>query len=494
MCRNILFCFIVLLLMATKAGAQDGYSERAQKYVDQYASLAIYEQRKNGIPAAITLGQGLLETEAGTSELMTEANNHFGIKCKNGWLGETFTHTDDAPDECFKKYKCASDSYRDHSEHLKRNPRYAPLFRLKETDYKSWAVCLKRCGYATNPQYAQRLIKIIEDFDLQEYTLSAFDSSILNNYVENQVANARPPMDTVKKPVAAKEPDTKVLAQATITPIKFRGGDTVQANTAHDKHIVKDGETLALIAHNEGIELRKIMSLNMLNPNEEPVVGAVLELLTQAKIKPAVKVNAIVAHKGNAIVTGDDKTPAQNGDYVTIDKTKAKTAADSFKAKPVTPVAVTKTPVANNSVPANNATTQAVKPKPAPEIIIINDSKRPTPPPPAKTDEELAAGKQDQELAALKAELDKVVYADDSKLIAENAPPPAPEKKPVATPEKKPAPARAATTSGKFYTVQKGETAFSIAKKHNITVDQLMKWNNMESGEVKIGKTLQVKE
>ena len=104
-----------MLLVATSTFAQDSYSARARKYVDQYATLAILEQKKSGIPASITLGQGILETEAGISELMTAANNHFGIKCKNGYQGPSFSHTDDAPDECFKSYSCAAESFRDHS-------------------------------------------------------------------------------------------------------------------------------------------------------------------------------------------------------------------------------------------------------------------------------------------------------------------------------------------------------------------------------------------
>ena len=144
--------------------------------------FAISEQRASGIPASVILGQGILETEAGASELMVKANNHFGIKCKNNWQGPTFLHTDDAKDECFKKYQSAEESYKDHSAHLINNPRYAPLFKCSKTDYAAWAVGLKRCGYATNPQYAQRLIKIIEDFRLQEYTYAALDSYMLHTY------------------------------------------------------------------------------------------------------------------------------------------------------------------------------------------------------------------------------------------------------------------------------------------------------------------------
>lgn len=390
--RRIWQCSIVILLMCTRVGAQDGFSERARKYVDEYASLAMAEQRRSKVPAAITLGQGILETEAGISELMTEANNHFGIKCKNGWTGPTFTHTDDAPDECFKKYTCAAESFKDHSDHLKRNQRYSVLFTLKQEDYKNWAVCLKKCGYATNPQYAQRLIKIIEDYGLQQYTLSAFDSSILNNYENNPVASAQP-----------------------------------------GEHI----------------------------PYQQPVAKTGVPESGVGYTPPA--------HKGNAI--GGDTQP--QGDYIAINRTK-------------TPVGQAAKTTTTNPAPAK---TPEEKPKP---IIIIeepNKRQRPPAPPPDMSDPEV---KKEMEFKALKAELDKVVYADDSKLITESKPTadptPVPEKKQVINPD------HAAPKKGKYYTVKKGDTAFSIAKKNDITLEQLVEWNNLGSGGVKVGQTLKVNE
>ncbi len=170
---------IAMLCVATHTIAQDNYSDKVKKYVDTYQDLAIQEQLRSGVPAAITLGQGILETEAGCSVLATDANNHFGIKCKKEWRGETFAHTDDRPNECFRKYGCAGDSYKDHSDYLKTGPRYAALFRLSPTDYAAWAYGLKKCGYATNPVYAQKLIKIIEDFELQEYTYKALNENMV---------------------------------------------------------------------------------------------------------------------------------------------------------------------------------------------------------------------------------------------------------------------------------------------------------------------------
>lgn len=139
------------------------------EYIDQYAPVAVREMKNYKIPASITLSQALIESGAGKSELAIYANNHFGIKCHQGWTGETFTHDDDAPSECFRKYKTADESFRDHSLFLKTRPRYATLFQLDIYDYKAWAQGLRKAGYATNPRYAEMLIKVIEDYELFKY-------------------------------------------------------------------------------------------------------------------------------------------------------------------------------------------------------------------------------------------------------------------------------------------------------------------------------------
>jgi LysM repeat protein len=141
------------------------------QYVQQYKDIAVREMKRMGIPAAISLAQGILETENGNSDLVKKSNNHFGIKCKSTWTAETVSHDDDAPGECFRVYKDADDSYRDHSNFLRGNARYAFLFKLDPKDYKGWAYGLRKAGYATNPNYPQILIKNIEDNNLEQYTL-----------------------------------------------------------------------------------------------------------------------------------------------------------------------------------------------------------------------------------------------------------------------------------------------------------------------------------
>jgi len=161
--------WVGLVVAAERAPAQ--ISTNGVVYVNTYKRLALAEMQRSGIPAAITLAQGLHESEAGTSELVRNSNNHFGIKCKEDWKGEVVYHDDDSRGECFRSYAKAEDSYRDHSDFLRRSSRYAFLFNLDPADYEGWAYGLRKAGYATNIRYSQILIKLIKDYNLQQYTL-----------------------------------------------------------------------------------------------------------------------------------------------------------------------------------------------------------------------------------------------------------------------------------------------------------------------------------
>ena len=141
-------------------------SNSTQDYINTYTKIAIEQEKQYGIPACITLAQGILESGSGRSRLATEANNHFGIKCHNDWKGKKIYKDDDKKNECFRVYDNAEQSYIDHSLFLVGKKRYADLFKLKITDYKGWAKGLKQAGYATNPKYPQLLIDIIELYDL----------------------------------------------------------------------------------------------------------------------------------------------------------------------------------------------------------------------------------------------------------------------------------------------------------------------------------------
>ena len=676
--KHILFCLSFLLLTTVKADAQDSFSVRAQRYIEQYYSLAMAEQQRSGIPASVTLAQGVLETEAGRSELACSANNHFGIKCKADYQGAKFFHDDDAPKECFKMYRCAEDSYKDHSDYLKRNQRYSPLFALSQTDYASWAICLRKCGYATNPQYAQRLIKIIEDFKLQQYTYAAMDSSFMPNQPViakstspfKESAKAAPTPDTavkgivlttfdpVDKPVAITKPKVKPVltdrekpvvtpaptpvaevttpaveapkptpaivaapdtrkeypkptattsfkeikatadsshhiiahdgplhlqatpgaksdtptsqtpqqlqpTQATVDT-KFDSGKVITVNGlkafyaykgdmllqyavkynvryphlleindledgplesnmpiylekklssgTHARHTVKEGETMFLIAQAEGMQLKRLLALNMMDIGDEPAIGVILELQNGVFKKPGLRTVTKEPKSNTTVMLGKSTPPSE---MITINRTKPEVKTPEVKkeepAQYVETIQAPKSPAAETTTVATPpsasavapATTIAAAPQPAaatPAVAVQPKHDTVI----AKVAPQMKEDTTVDELASLKAELDKVVYTDDSKLAP--APPVKPSK-PVANvkPEpKKPAKDHKGKKSddddeeedkkgSNMYTIKNGETLGGIANRHNTTVKKLMQLNHINADEIRAGKKLRVK-
>ena len=342
---KILFLLFVSLAFKNSFAQQDPV---VVQYIQNYKDLAIEEMQRTGIPASIKLAQGIHETSAGTSDLVKRSNNHFGLKCKAEWTGMTVKHTDDAPNECFRKYESPLDSYKDQSNYLKGTPRYASLFEIDPTDYKAWAFGLKKAGYATNPKYSQVLIKLIEDYDLQDYTMIALGKlkSGHETLAKNENKNSdiiipvekpvvMPPEPEVvvhakkeakKEAVVEKKPEypdgefkineTKVIyakkgtsylsiAEKYSIPLAriFEFNDMkVQEVVDRDRliytmrkrkiglneqHTVKPGETLADIAQTEALRIESLLEYNFLQPNMQPAVGSVLYLRTKAPAMPA---------------------------------------------------------------------------------------------------------------------------------------------------------------------------------------------------------------
>ena len=176
-----------MLALSTMANAQ---REKVQNYVNQYKVLAMSEMRRTGVPASITLAQAILESQSGESKLAQKSNNHFGIKCKTEWTGEKTYHDDDLRQECFRVYPTVEDSFKDHSDFLKNREYYTALFKLDPTDDKGWAYGLKKAGYATEKTYPTRLLKLIEDFELHQYSVQALENKDLptnNERVETKL-------------------------------------------------------------------------------------------------------------------------------------------------------------------------------------------------------------------------------------------------------------------------------------------------------------------
>ncbi len=161
--------FILILFLAVLSVSVFAQKMTPEQYIEKYKFIAMQERFDYGVPAAITLAQGILESGVGNGRLAKEANNHFGIKCHSDWTGKRIYKDDDAKDECFRVYDRAEDSYRDHSLFLAKKSRYEFLFKYKVTDYKAWAKGLKKAGYATNPKYPKLLIDLVERYNLGQY-------------------------------------------------------------------------------------------------------------------------------------------------------------------------------------------------------------------------------------------------------------------------------------------------------------------------------------
>lgn len=281
--------------------AQMKWNQRYQTYINQYRDLAIEQMLKFKIPASITLAQGLLESGAGYSELATKGNNHFGIKC-HGWTGRKTYHDDDEAQECFRAYNNVYESYEDHSLLLSRQPRYRSLFSLDGDDYKGWAHGLKKCGYATSPTYAQKLIGIIELYKLQQYDKAKKYDRFMESrtYKDNPSAKGGilHPIHRYNKNyyIVVKQGDTfrslgKELGLSYRKIAKYNErnkrdklvvGETIYLKKKQKKadktyknrpHTVKPGESMYSIAQYYGMRVKSLYKENGLSPDYVPKVG-----------------------------------------------------------------------------------------------------------------------------------------------------------------------------------------------------------------------------
>lgn len=316
---------LLLLALFTVGFARAQQSERVREYIERYKDLAISEMQRTGVPASIKLAQGINETMAGTSDLVLRSNNHFGIKCKSTWTGESVRHDDDARGECFRKYPNAEDSYRDHSDFLRNNQRYAFLFSIDPEDYSGWAYGLKKAGYATNPRYAPALIKTIEDYGLQEYSLIALGKRMSDPQgTPPEKAGPTPAPAAVSTPAVRSQAypegvfyihETRVVFVPAGTPYlavareygidlaKLFEFNELPRTELTDKdrllylqrkrktgasmtYVVQPGETLHDIAQQQAIRIESLMELNGLRPGDRPAVGATLSLRERSVIPP----------------------------------------------------------------------------------------------------------------------------------------------------------------------------------------------------------------
>ena len=249
--KKILYILLSALLAAPHG--DDAY----QRYIEKYSELAVSEMNRTGVPASVTMAQGLLESAAGQSTLAVKANNHFGIKCHSDWKGEKMYRDDDVMQECFRVYSAPEASFRDHSDFLRYRDRYKSLFELEPTDYKGWARGLKEAGYATDPNYASKLIHIIE-----KYKLSSLDRGI----------------EVPEKPLELEKATEYKPAKGTKEIYRFPVSRTIYMINGVPCVYALEGDDYASIAANNGLFLWELLAFNDLSMTEPLQPGDIVFL------------------------------------------------------------------------------------------------------------------------------------------------------------------------------------------------------------------------
>lgn len=267
---------VIFSLFAGLVSTQAQTRQTKEEYILKYKHIAIDHMERYGIPASITLAQGILESDSGNSNLARKSNNHFGIKCKKGWTGDRVYHTDDAPDECFRKYDSVEESYQDHADFLDQSPRYDSLFAYSATDYRSWARGLKAAGYATAPDYAQRLTKLIEDNKLYLFDEAGGEKLYADHQkAENNITQEFTAQSSVEIPIPVEgrvDPNNYRVAERTFN------GYSVYVNNKTHYIIARDGDTFSRIASTFALTEKTLRKYNEIDTKStaDPIEGEVI--------------------------------------------------------------------------------------------------------------------------------------------------------------------------------------------------------------------------
>ncbi len=426
------FIFILFMALLKAISAQPPVNTKVVvDYVNQYKDIAVFEMLRTRIPASITLAQGILESKSGSSRLATEGHNHFGIKCKSNWTGKVILEDDDDFHECFRFYEDGYESYQDHSNFLLSSNRYAYLFDLEVTDYKSWAFGLKEAGYATNPMYAVQLVDIIEKYNLKQYDrYTRVPPNIKDNTEKHEVGETNGTASTKAKEndsytkiaIENKMKVADLLAINDLSDIKeLRYGEVVylktkkNENNNSDTHIIQTGESMHDIAQQYGIKLSLLLERNGLSPGEEPSKGETITL--NKKNKKEVKKRKILKDGTQTVDMRVHMGERSQSDSI-------------IEAK-------------YNMEVENYSKVDS-------EIAMV---------PVPRTDEVYAGNI---------AKKDNPVNLDNDDRVDE-------------------------VINGELYHyVRKGETIYSLTKRYDISSDELKEWNKIKDSYIKLGQKLQV--
>jgi LysM repeat protein len=485
-----------------------------RQYIDSFKLVAMQEMRAYGVPASITLGQGVLESASGNSKLAKNCNNHFGIKCRSNWTGKFCLADDDAKDECFRGYETAFDSYRDHSLFLKGGKRYFLLFELSATDYKGWANGLREAGYATNPNYGNILIGVIE-----KYRLSQYDSMVIfgeDFYTPGAAANNAPTEVNGIQAIMAKPGETPeqvadrynmstwqiykyndiskgdMLSPGEIIYLKPKRRRAVENN-----HTVKNGETMREISQKYGVKVKHLYKLNRLEPGLEVRPGEVINLKEKRESSPAIlerndnpnQVNAVDLILNQRSITQENKPKGtvyevQAGETLQdIAQRMNVTALDLARWNNLDGYSVAEgqilvlrpnvkmseeTQVDYRNFMSNTGSSNS----PRTHIVIRGETLFSIARLYRLSVDSLISWNQ---LEGKPLMVDRKLYLERVSGISQ-----------VKSSSNQP-------QYDAYHFVQPGETLFSISRKYNITVEQVKSWNRLESNQIEVGQRLQVR-
>jgi LysM repeat protein len=454
--RNYFYILLSFVICSTDTFAQQ--KQTPQEYIEKFKEFAVIEMHRSGVPASITLAQGILESSSGNSRLAKEANNHFGIKCKSTWTGAVIYADDDAPDECFRAYNNALESYKDHSDFLRNNWRYHELFELEITDYKGWAHGLRKAGYATNRQYGTILINLIERYKLYQYDVAPvpdFNKPQLVSDNEIPIVYAE---EGDKAESLARENDLsekQIRKYNDLPQGEFETGDVVYLKPKRRRgtqryHTVKPGESMRDISQQYGIKLKHLYRRNRLEKGVEVAPGQKL-------------------YMRGRVAKHDSLETLSEEEFI-----KEKEAEEKKQAF-INPHSIEKAPPIvkeNIDVPPFHVVAQGDN------IYRISEKYH-------ILEEDLLEWNG---IKAIELRIGQKIYL--SKEEAEK------HIKKAAVPPKEVQPSSEEETNDTaetFHTVVKGDTVYSICKKYSITADQLSALNNLNNNTIFIGQKLRVK-
>ena len=265
------------LFLGLTVSAQRDAGTPQERYISRFATIAVNEMYRTGVPASITLAQGIIESRSGQSALAVDGNNHFGIKCHNSWKGRTMRADDDRRNECFRAYDSAEESFRDHSDFLRYRDRYKFLFDFRTTDYKSWAYGLKQAGYATDPSYAAKLIKCVEDYDLARFDRMTVDDALIAGGVEAEAPVGRDELEGIPESPLKIEAGELFTGKAG-EEYRFSLSRTLYSRNGVPFIYAVEGETYASIAKSNHLFLREILRFNDVPQGRELHAGDIVYL------------------------------------------------------------------------------------------------------------------------------------------------------------------------------------------------------------------------